>query len=237
MQTALQLIYPSQCLTCDEMTETDFALCGSCWAETPFLGGTVCDKCGVPLPGDADDAVFCDDCMTLARPWSKGRAAVSYSGNARKMVLQLKHADRIDLAGPAAGWMAQAAAPLILPRMIVAPVPLHWRRLLKRRYNQSALLSKELAKILSLDHCPDLLVRDKRTKPMDGMTVSDRFDMLNDAIHVHKKRTDRIENRPVLLIDDVMTSGATLAATAEACLAAGASHVNVLVLARVMKEP
>ncbi|NSX53528.1 ComF family protein [Parasulfitobacter algicola] len=237
MQTALRIIYPSQCLTCDEMTETDFALCGPCWGETPFLGGTVCDKCGVPLPGDADHAVHCDDCMTLARPWSQGRAAVAYTGNARKMVLQLKHADRIDFARPAAGWMAQVAKPLILPNMIVAPVPLHWRRLLKRRYNQSALLSKELAVQLSLENCPDLLVRGKRTKPMEGMTVTDRFKMLEDAIHVHSKRLNRIQDRPILLIDDVMTSGATLAATTEACFVAGASHVNVLVLARVMKQP
>ncbi|WP_208347108.1 ComF family protein [Pseudaestuariivita rosea] len=236
MQTALKLIYPSQCLTCDEMTESDFALCGKCWGDTAFIGGATCDKCGVPLPGEAEEDILCDDCIKTARPWSHGRAAMLYKGNGRKMVLQLKHADRTDLARPAGEWMARVAWDLVQPDMLVTPVPLHWQRLLMRRYNQSALLAHRAARHLSLEYCPDLLIRRKRTRPLEGVSVEERFDILSDAIHIHSKRVNRVQDRPVLLVDDVMTSGATLAAATEACYAAGASDVSVLVLARVAKD-
>ncbi|MGB8814227.1 MAG: ComF family protein [Paracoccaceae bacterium] len=238
MQAALQLVYPPQCLTCDALVTTDFGLCGDCWRETPFISGLVCDKCGTPLPGENTDghAVHCDDCLTIARPWERGRAAMLYKDNGRRIVLSLKHGDRIDLARPAAGWMHRAAAPILLPDMVVAPVPLHWIRMFKRRYNQAALLSGGLAKSASLIHCPDLLVRRRNTRSQEGRDRNGRFENLIDAISVNPKRSWQIVGRPVLLIDDVMTSGATLAACTEACLAFGASQVSVLVLARVAKD-
>ncbi len=166
MPRALHLIYPPQCLLCDAAVTTDFALCGTCWRDTPFIAGLACDKCGSPLPGDgpADGSVvLCDDCLTIARPWKRGRAALLYKDNARSMVLALKHADRIDLARPAADWMARAAAPILVPDMLVAPVPLHWLRLFKRKYNQAGLLAGHVASVAGLAFCPDLLQRARRT--------------------------------------------------------------------------
>lgn len=236
MQSALRLLYPSQCISCDERLEDDFAFCGRCWRETPFITGLVCDKCGVPLPGEeTGEAVLCDDCMTVARPWAHGRAAMLYQDNGRKLVLALKHGDREDLARPAGTWLRRAAEPLIGPKTLIAPVPLHWMRMLKRRYNQSALLAASLARAVGHGHCPDLLTRRKRTQSLEGLGRDERFSTLADAISVHPKRRYRLLNRPVLLVDDVMTSGATLAACSEACLAAGASEVNIVVLARVAK--
>ncbi|TKA95662.1 ComF family protein, partial [Cereibacter changlensis] len=98
LQAALRLLYPPQCLTCDALVTTDFGLCGPCWRETPFITGLVCDLCGTPLPGeDPGHAVHCDDCLTLARPWARGRAALLYKDNGRRIVLALKHGDRLDL--------------------------------------------------------------------------------------------------------------------------------------------
>ena len=237
MQAALHLIYPPQCLTCGGSVTSDFGLCGPCWRDTPFIAGLVCDLCGAPLPGSEDGhAVHCDDCLTIARPWSQGRAAMLYQDNARQMVLALKHGDRLDLARPAAQWMHRAARPILKPGMLVAPVPLHWLRLIKRRYNQSALLSAGIARLAGLDHCPDLLVRPRSTGNQDGRNRDGRFANMSGAIVVHRRRTHRAENRHVLLVDDVMTSGATLAACAEACVAAGAIGVSVLVMARVAKD-
>jgi predicted amidophosphoribosyltransferase len=241
MQSALRMIYPPQCVACGERTDEEFGLCGlcgPCWREAGFIAGLTCDKCGVPLPGeDPGEPVLCDDCLTIARPWSRGRAAMGYGETGRRVVLSLKHGDRLDLARPAGEWMLQVARPILCEGMIVAPVPLHWLRLLKRRYNQSALLAGRVAKLAGLDYCPDLLIRPRRTASQEGRDRDGRFANVAGAICAHPRRKRRIEGRHVLLVDDVMTSGATLAVAAEACLAAGASDVSVLALARVATAP
>jgi ComF family protein len=237
LQAVLQWIYPPQCLGCDELVTTDFGLCGPCWRDTPFIAGLVCDACGLPLPGeDTGDPVQCDECLALARPWVQGRAALLYKGNGRKMVLQLKHGDRLDLAKPAGGWLLRAAKPLLRPDTLIAPVPLHWVRLLRRRYNQSALLAASLAHLAQREHCPDLLIRRKRTPSQEGRDRHARFENVENAISVHPRRMARLKGRSVLLVDDVMTSGATLSVAADACLVAGAAEVCVVVLARVAKD-
>ncbi len=237
LQAALHLIYPPQCLTCDARVTTDFGLCGACWRETPFITGLVCDHCGVPLPGeDTGKPEHCDDCLTIARPWSQGRAALLYKDNARRIVLALKHGDRLDLARPASNWLHRVAGPMLRPGMIVAPIPLHWLRLIKRRYNQAALLSAAVAKLAALDHCPDLLIRRRHTGSQEGRSRDGRFANMADALALHPRRANRVEGRHVLLVDDVMTSGATFATAAEACIAGGATGISVLALARVAKD-
>ncbi|WP_375259059.1 ComF family protein [Citreimonas sp.] len=236
LQTLLRAVYPPRCLSCGEMVETDFGLCGACWRDTPFVAGLTCDACGLPLPGDSDRAELCDDCLSVPRPWEQGRAALVYRDTARRLVLALKHGDRHDIARPAAEWMARQTRPVVTEGMIAVPVPLHLRRMLKRRYNQSALLGQALAGHLGLDWCADALVRAQATPSLDGKSKEERFALLAGRIAVNPRRADRIAGRPVLIVDDVMTSGATLGAAAEACLAAGASRVCVTVLARVGKD-
>jgi ComF family protein len=180
--------------------------------------------------------VHCDDCLRIARPWSRGRAVMLYRDRARDLVLHLKHADRIDLARPFGAWLHRTARPLLEPGMIVAPVPLHWMRLFRRRYNQAALLSAELARLAGLDHCPDLLRRQRNTGSQEGKSRDARFANLADAFALHPRMAGRVEGRHVLLVDDVMTSGATFASAAEACLAGGATRISVLALARVAKD-
>lgn len=231
---ALRLVYPPQCLTCDAAVSEEGTLCPSCWSDTPFIGGLVCDKCGIPLPGQDDGRpVLCDDCQHVARPWGRGRAALMYGDKARKIVLGIKYYDRHDSALPAGKWLARAAAPLIRADTLVAPVPLHWWRLFRRRYNQSALLSAALARAAGLEHCPDLLIRRRHTGTQDGRSRAGRFTNLAGAIVAHPRRAGLLAGRHVLLVDDVMTSGATLAAASEACFAQGADAVDVVALARV----
>ncbi len=237
LQAALQVLYPPQCISCAAPVTTDFGLCGDCWRDTPFVAGLVCDLCGIPLPGDdSRHRVLCDDCMTIARPWSQGRAALIYKDNARKMVLALKHGDRMDLARPAAQWMLKVARPILLPGMLVVPVPLHWFRLIRRQYNQAALLSGGVAKLSGLPHCPDALVRHRYTGNQDGRTRDGRFANLVNAFSVARRHQKLVDQRDILLVDDVMTSGATFAAATEALFVAGARSVAVLSFARVAKD-
>lgn len=189
------------------------------------------------MPGAPDGyRIECDDCLKAPRPWQDGRAALLYQGRAKALVLALKHGDRAELARPAARWMVQAGRDLLRPGMLIAPVPLHWTRLIRRRYNQSALLAQHLGRETGLTVCPDLLIRTMRTPVLDGKTAAERSDTLANAISVHPKRRHRMQGRDVLLVDDVMTSGATLAACARVCRASGANHIFVLALARVAKD-
>ena len=152
------------------------------------------------------------------------------------MVLGLKHADRSEVCGPAAQWMAARIEPILAQNALIAPIPLHWLRYYKRRYNQSALLAHEIAKATRTTYAPDLLVRKKATRSLDGLTKDQRFQVLNDAITVAPKRSQQVEGANIVLVDDVMTSGATFATASEACFAAGAASVCVVALARVTKD-
>ena len=147
MQRLLRLAFPPQCVACSALVEEDFALCGACWRDTPFISGLVCDSCGVPLPGDdTGQPEHCDDCLAIARPWHRGRSVLLYKDRGRDLVLKLKHADRLDLARPMARWLARSAAPLLSPDTVLVPVPAHYVRQVRRRYNQAAILSAALAK-------------------------------------------------------------------------------------------
>jgi len=213
------------------------ALCAACWRDTPFIHGLVCDRCGVPLPGGAEDEhALCDDCLRIERPWHRGRAALLYRGRARRMVLALKHGDRTELAGPAAGWMAAAARSIVQPDMLVVPVPVHWTRLVMRRYNQAALLARELARTAGLQYRPDALIRRRATPSLDGAGRAARFATLSGAISPHPRNGAELKGRGVLIVDDVMTSGATLAAAATACRQAQAARICTVTLARVAKD-
>lgn len=237
VQTAIRLVYPPHCLACGGLVSTEFGLCGSCFSETHFIGGLVCDACGVPLPGDeANDRVLCDACLAVSRPWTHGRAALLYAGTGRKLVLALKHGDRHDVARAAAPWLLRAAGPILRQDSLIVPVPLHLLRLLKRRYNQSALLALSLGRETGCDILCDALIRSRRTPNLDGCTREERFEALQGAISARPHRASQIAGRQVLLIDDVMTSGATFAAATKALDAAGASEVCTLALARVGRD-
>jgi predicted amidophosphoribosyltransferase len=237
MQSVVRAIYPPQCVACETQTEAEHGLCGPCWAEAEFIGGLVCDTCGAPqLGADHGERVQCDDCMLVARPWDQGRAVLVYKGIGRRLVLGLKHGDRLDLTWPAATWMAARVGSLLRDDSVIVPVPLHWSRLLKRRYNQAAILTQDLGKQVKRPVLVDGLVRVARTKPLDGHSRDARFAAITGTIRPHPKRGANLDGKSVLLVDDVMTSGATLAASTEAAREAGATNVSIVTLARVVKD-
>jgi ComF family protein len=152
------------------------------------------------------------------------------------MVLALKHGDRLDLARPAGRWMAAAARPLLKDHMVAVPVPAHWVRLFRRRYNQAAVLAQRVARETGIEVAVDALVRVRRTRVQEGMDREERYANLEAAIAPHPRRSTTMAGRHVLLVDDVLTSGATLSAATAAAQQAGAASVSVLALARVARE-
>ncbi len=236
MKGALQLVYPPQCMACGDTVTEAGALCPACWGDADFINGTCCDLCGAPLPGEGGDTLHCDDCMAVPRPWEQARAALTYRGTGRKLTLALKHGDRLDTASPLGDWVAQAALPLIREGMVVAPVPLHLRRLLRRHYNQAELLARRVARAHGLPCLTHLLIRRRHTPAQDNRSFQDRFANLDDALTVRPRLLPALAGRPVLLVDDVMASGATLTVAAEALRAGGAASISVVVLARAVKD-
>lgn len=235
-QTLIHAVFPPECLSCRASVASDDGLCGKCWCDTAFITGDVCDGCGVPLRGEVQSGDRCDDCLRIARPWSQGRSALLYKDRGRALVLGLKHGDRHDIVRPAGKWMARCVRDILRDDALIVPVPLHWTRMVKRRYNQSALIAQAMARDLSHPFCADALRRDRATASLDGKTRDARFKEVFGAVSVHPKRATLIEGRSILLVDDVMTSGATLAACTEACLKSRARDVCVVTLARVAKD-
>jgi predicted amidophosphoribosyltransferase len=231
----LDALLPPACLTCDSPVDRQGSLCGDCFRGLHLLTPPFCRRCGVPFlhagQGGADG--LCPACRAQPPAFDAARAALRYDEGAKRLLLPFKHADRTELAAPLAARMARAGAELLARADLLAPVPLHWRRLVARRYNQAALLAGRLAAGAGRPCIPDLLRRSRPTPALGDRGAAERAALLEGAFTVSSGGAARIAGRRVLLVDDVMTSGATAEACAHALLAAGAAGVDVLAAARV----
>jgi ComF family protein len=216
----LDLVFPPQTLDLPGRVQSN-GLSAEAWSRVSFI------------PFEYDTGERCAACLARPRAFARARAAVLYDEASRDLILQFKHADRTDLARLLGGWVSRAADELLAEADAVAPVPLHRARLLARRYNQAAEIARPLARRHGLAFLPDALVRSKRTESQAGKSGSGRRRNVAGAFTVPAGRRRQVEGRRILLIDDVLTTGATAEACARALLAAGASAVDLAVVARV----
>jgi ComF family protein len=206
-------------------------LSAQAWSRVRFLEAPVCDGCGAPF--EFETAERCVACQAKPFAFARARAACVYDDASRELLLKFKHGDRVEMAGLFARWIGRAAGALLEEADAVAPVPLHRLRLLKRRYNQAAEIARPLARAAGLEYLPDALVRTRRTESQGAKSGSGRRRNVQGAFVVPEARRKQVKGRRILLIDDVLTTGATVEACAKALLKAGASAVDVAVVARV----
>ncbi|MEL6765898.1 MAG: ComF family protein [Pseudomonadota bacterium] len=235
---ARDLLFPPECPACGADTVSSDGICAACFADCTFIAGPTCSQCGRPEPRlpAHDPAYRCDDCRASSPAWERAAAVALYGGTVRRLVLGLKRGDRLNTVPLMARWMHRAGRPLLAEADLIVPVPLHWTRRLARRFNQSAELARAVARHAAAEghraaYAPGILRRVRRTPSQEGRDRAARRANMEGAIAVRPGAARRLAGARVLLVDDVMTSGATLNAAALALRAAGVGHVDALVMA------
>ena len=234
---AIDLVLPPSCLSCYAPVGTAGALCPDCWKRVVFIGHPCCARCGSPFELEAVGDALCGACIRKPPVYDRARAAFVYEGAGRELILAFKMADRSWLAPRLAAWLYRAAAPLLPDADLVVPVPLHRWRLLARRFNQAAVLAGLLARRAGTAISSDLLVRTRRTRPQVRLSGPERRRNVRGAFAVRHARAPLVNGRSILLVDDVMTTGATASACARALRKAGAARVDVVTIARAVRKP
>jgi len=230
---ALDIALPTLCVACREPVDGE-GVCAACWSKLSFIARPYCPRLGIPFIYDPGPGLLSMEAIANPPAYARARAAVRYDDVARTLVHALKYQDRTDLAPAMGRWMARAGQELLEQADVLVPVPLHWRRGWSRRYNQSGALAQVISRQSGVSLASAALRRVRATEQQVGLSRTQRANNVQGAFKVAADRSHDIAGRRVVLIDDVLTSGATTDACARALLRAKAAQVDVLVFARVV---
>jgi len=236
VRLALDVALPTLCISCREPVDGE-GVCPACWAKLSFIAPPYCPRLGIPFVYDPGPGLLSMEAIAAPPAYTRARAAVRYDEVARTLVHALKYQDRTDLAPPMGRWMARAGRELLAEADVLVPVPLHWRRSWSRRYNQSGALARVIERESGVKLRGDVLRRTRATEQQVGLSRPQRASNVQGAFKVADEAQSDVQGRHVILIDDVLTSGATVDTCARALLRAKAAQVDVLVFARVVDGP
>jgi ComF family protein len=230
----VDVILPPTCLACRTPVGEGSGLCPQCWVGAGFIERPYCERLGTPFPSDYGGPLISPAAFAEPPAYARARAAARYGDVVRDLVHLLKYGDRLDLVQALGRWMTRAGAELLTGADLLVPVPLHWTRLWQRRFNQSSVLAHAISKFSGVPAADHLLVRARATPPQFGLAHKDRAKNVQGAFEVPKAARGEVKGKKLVLVDDVLTTGATVDACTKALLRAGAARVDVLVLARVV---
>ncbi len=232
---ALDLFYPPSCMSCRAAVSAPHTLCAECWTQVRFIERPYCERLGTPFAQDLGPGLLSPECMADPPVWQRARAVCAFDeGPARRIIYRFKYWDRMEVAGPAGLWMARAGPDVLDGADRLIPIPLHRIRLISRRFNQAAALAHSVSDACGVPVDLHALERVKPTPPQVGLSKLQRSVNLQGAFFVGDEAKMRIAGARLVLIDDVLTTGATANAAARALLRAGAANVDVLTFARVV---
>jgi ComF family protein len=232
LRAALDIALPQLCAACREPVDGK-GLCPACWSKLSFITRPYCERLGIPFVYDPGPGILSMEAIAEPPAYHRARAAVRFDEISRALVHALKYGDRLDLAPMMGRWMSHAGRELLAEADALVPVPLHWRRLWARRFNQSAMLAATVSADTGVPLAAAALKRIKPTVQQVGLTRSQRSANVQGAFRVPDDGKSAVVGRKLVLVDDVLTSGATVEGCARALLRAGAGRVDVLVFARV----
>ena len=229
----IDIVLPAQCIACSTLTDQPGRLCIDCWHELAFIDHPLCDRWGTPFAFDPGKGVI--SARALARPptWNRTRAAVEFNEKSRRLIHALKYNDRHEVADLMSQTMSRAGKELLAGADLIIPVPLYPIRMWQRRFNQAALLAQKIARTAQIPYRPDVLKRSRPTRQQVGLKGSARRDNVKGAFAVDDHDANTLYGIKIVLVDDVITTGATVGACADILLKAGCQQVDVLAFALV----
>lgn len=233
-QLFLDLILPPRCFGCGDVTSEHHVLCPHCWKDCTFLSSPWCTLCGWPFPYEIPEQALCPSCSRLPPLFIQCRSALAYQDGTRGFILKLKQGDGTHLAPGLSRLMIRAGQDILSQTDLLVPVPLHWRRLFLRQYNQATLLSHQITRQTNIPTHTDLIKRHRSTRKQGHQNRKERSANVRGAFTIPPDKAPFLKGKRLTLIDDVFTTGATLSECARILRKGGAKEVRALTLARVI---
>lgn len=235
-RAVLDLLLPPLCLKCRALVSEPQSVCGACWNQLRFLGPPQCCQCGLPFPHALGADIKCAACLARPPVFERLRSALAYDDGSRDLILGFKHSDRLEITPLFARWLNSNCRDVLTNADVLVPVPLHWRRLAMRRYNQAAELARELGALAGIPVETNILIRLKATLSQGEMpSARARLKNVAKVFTTNGNAGMRLKGKNIVLVDDVLTTGATVTACCKALLRAGAASVSIVTLARVVR--
>ncbi len=236
IQHGINIIYPPRCLRCHIIISQIGALCPDCWQSITFNTPPHCALCSQPFPYDAGENALCATCIATPPAYARIHTVFHYNDNSKALIHTLKYSDGTYTIPTFAAWMQRAGDASLRQADLITAVPLHKRRLLTRYFNQAALLAKEIGRLCQLPVYPELMLRTRHTPPQAGLSSRERIRNVRGVFKLHPRYATLVKDKHIIVVDDVMTTGATISACTQILRKAGATKVTILTLAKTMKQ-